>query len=113
MTTEKLRDIGLLKAMGATPAQVRRIFLWEGFLIGGGGVGFGLLLGLLICFVIQRYSPVHLPADIYYISEVPVHVQFSDLLTVAGSGLFLTLLAAFYPAWRAARVNPVEAIHYG
>lgn len=113
MTTEKLRDIGLLKAMGATPAQVRRVFLWEGSLIGGGGVGLGILLGLFICFVIRRYSPVQLPADIYYLSQVPVHVELSDMLAVAGGGLSLTLLAAFYPAWRAAKVDPVEAIHYG
>jgi len=113
MTAEKLRDIGLLKSMGATPKQVRRIFLWEGLLIGGAGVGFGILLGLLICFFIAHYSPVHLPADIYYISDVPVHVEVSDLLMVAGSGLLLTLLSTFYPAWRAAKVDPVEAIHYG
>lgn len=113
MTTEKLRDIGLLKAMGAAPAQIRRIFLWEGLMIGGSGIGLGLPLGLLICWIIEKYQPYRLPPQIYYISEVPVQVRASDLAVVAAAGLLLTLLATLYPAWKAARIEPVEAIHYG
>jgi len=112
-SVEKTRDIGLLKALGAGPSRIRRIFLAEGFLIGGAGVGMGLGLGLLLCWVIRRYPIVELPPDIYYLSEVPVSVQIPDVLAVAGLGLALSLLATLYPASRAARVDPVEAIHYG
>jgi len=113
MTTEKLRDIGLLKAMGAAPAQIRNVFLWEGLMIGGSGVGLGIPLGLAICEFIRRYQPYKLPAQIYYISEVPVQVRSTDLATIALAGLLLTLLATLYPAWKAAKIEPVEAIHYG
>lgn len=113
MTTEKLRDIGLLKAMGAAPSQIRNIFLWEGLMIGGTGVGLGIPLGLAICAFIHKYQPYKLPAQIYYISEVPVQVRPSDMVTIALAGLLLTLLATLYPAWRASKIEPVEAIHYG
>lgn len=112
-SVEKTRDIGLLKAMGATPAQVRRIFLTEGFLIGGLGLASGLCLGLGLCGFIRRYPIVELPADIYYLSQVPVSVQTGDVLAVLAMGLLLSLLATVYPALRAAKINPVEAIHYG
>ena len=110
---EKTRDIGLLKAMGAPPGQIQRIFLAEGFLIGGAGVAMGLGLGLLLCWLIRHYPIVQLPPDIYYLSEVPVAVYPRDVLAVTAMGLLLSLLATLYPASRAAKVNPVEAIHYG
>lgn len=110
---EKLRDVGLLMAMGATPRQVRRVFLWLGLIIGAVGVGAGLLLGLGLCWVIHRYPPVELPADIYYLSRVPVQVAPLDVAVIALCALALTLLASLYPAWRAAKTDPVEAIHYG
>lgn len=112
-SVEKTRDIGLLKAMGAAPRQIRRIFWIEGFIIGAAGVVMGLVLGLILCFVIWRYPIVELPTDIYYLSRVPVSVQFWDVLAVIVMGLLLSLLATVYPAVRAAKVNPVEAIHYG
>ena len=111
--TEKMRDIGLLKAMGATPRQVHRIFLWEGLLIGGFGVLAGTLLGLGLCWVIWRYPIVELPGDIYYLSRVPVDVEPLDLAAIISSGLVLSLIATLYPAAKAARANPVESIHYG
>ncbi len=112
-SVEKTRDIGLLKAMGASPKQIKRVFLAEGFLIGVSGLIAGLLLGLLLCYVIGHYNIVELPADIYYISKVPVDLHWSDVAAVMGVGLVLSLLATVYPAARAAKVDPVEAIHYG
>jgi lipoprotein-releasing system permease protein len=112
-SVEKTRDIGLLKAMGASPRQIRRIFWIEGFLIGSTGVVMGLLFGLLLCGIIHRYPIVELPADIYYLSRVPVSIQLADVAAVMGMGLLLSLLGTIYPALRASRVNPVEAIHYG
>jgi len=112
-SVEKTRDIGLLKAMGASPSQIRRIFWIEGFLIGLSGLVMGLALGLFLCWVIARYPIVELPADIYYLSRVPVSVQWLDLCAVTTMGLLLSLLATVYPSARAAKVDPVEAIHYG
>jgi lipoprotein-releasing system permease protein len=110
---EKTRDIGLLKAMGATPRQIKRIFLAEGFIIGGTGLAMGLGLGLLLCWIIRTFPIVQLPADIYYLSQVPVSIELHDVVAVLVMGLILSLLATVYPAARAAKVNPVEAIHYG
>lgn len=112
-TVEKTRDVGLLKSMGASPAQIRRIFLTEGFLIAGAGLAMGLGLGLILCWVIKTYPIVELPGDIYYLTRVPVDVEPKDVLAVLGMGLALSLLATVYPAARAAKVDPVEAIHYG
>jgi lipoprotein-releasing system permease protein len=113
MGTEKLRDIGLLMAMGATPRHIRGIFLRVGLLIGGFGALAGLALGGLLCWLIHRFPIVELPPDVYYLSRVPVQVEAFDVLWVALCALGLALLATLYPAWRASRADPVEAIHYG
>lgn len=112
-TVEKTRDIGLLKAMGAHARMIEKIFLVEGLLIGGSGVAAGMGLGFLLSWAIATFPIVELPSDIYYISRVPVDVRPWDVAAVAIMGLTLTLLATIYPARRAAKADPVEAIHYG
>ncbi len=112
-SVEKTRDIGILKAMGATPKQIRRIFLAEGLIIGGFGLLMGLLLGFTLCYVIVHYPIVRLPSDIYYLSRVPVDIQATDVIAVSVVGLLLAVLATLYPARKASLVEPVEAIHYG
>jgi lipoprotein-releasing system permease protein len=112
-SVEKTRDIGLLKSMGASPAHIRKIFLVEGFLIGAAGLFMGVALGLVLCWVIRTFPIVELPADIYYLSRVPVDVRPLDVLAVTAVGFLLSLLATVYPASRAAKSDPVEAIHYG
>lgn len=112
-SVEKTRDVGLLKAMGAGPGLIRRVFLVEGFLIGSSGVLMGLALGFFLCWVIATFQIVELPADIYYLSRVPVDIRAWDVAAVATMGLLLSLLATLYPAARAAKADPVEAIHYG
>jgi lipoprotein-releasing system permease protein len=112
-SVEKTRDIGLLKAMGAHARMIERIFLVEGILIGGTGVGAGMALGFFLCWVIATFQIVQLPDDIYYLSRVPVDVRPWDVAAVTIMGLTLTMLATIYPARRAAKSDPVEAIHYG
>jgi lipoprotein-releasing system permease protein len=112
-SVEKTRDIGLLKAMGAHARMIEKIFLVEGLLIGGSGVAAGMGLGFLLSWIIATFPIVELPADIYYLSRVPVDVRPWDVAAVTIMGLTLTLLATIYPARRAAKADPVEAIHYG
>jgi lipoprotein-releasing system permease protein len=112
-SVEKTRDIGLLKAMGAHARMIEKIFLVEGLLIGGSGVAAGMGLGFLLSWAIATFPIVELPADIYYLSRVPVDVRPWDVAAVTIMGLTLTLLATIYPARRAAKADPVEAIHYG
>lgn len=112
-SVEKTRDIGLLKAMGAPARMIEKVFLVEGLLIGGSGVAAGMALGFLLCWVIATFPIVELPSDIYYLSRVPVDIHGFDVAMVTLMGLTLTLLATIYPARRAAKADPVEAIHYG
>lgn len=112
LVTEKRRDIGILRSMGATAAEIRTIFVLEGGVIGLIGMVLGASGGLLLCHLLEKYKFIHLPGDIYFIDTLPVHVEAADVLTVVGSVLVISLLATLYPAWKAARLDPVEAIRY-
>ncbi len=107
---EKRRDIGVLKTLGAPPRLVARIFLLEGLLIGGTGVALGLALGGGLIAVLMRYPFVRLPGDVYFLETLPVRPEAGDFLMVAAAALVLCLLAAWYPAWRASRLDPIAAI---
>ncbi|KAF0127402.1 MAG: lipoprotein-releasing system permease protein [Elusimicrobia bacterium] len=113
MTVEKMRDIGILRAMGAGPGLIRRIFLLEGALIGLAGTLLGVLLGVVISLFIGYYPVIELPSDIYYITKVPVKLDALDILLTALASFSLCSLSALYPASRAAKLNPVDAIRYG
>jgi lipoprotein-releasing system permease protein len=107
---EKRRDIGVLRTMGATPELVRAVFLSEGLWIGVLGTLSGAALGSALIFVLQRYPFVHLPGDVYFIETLPVRPEVGDFTAVILAALVLCLAAAWYPAWRASRLDPIEAI---
>jgi len=107
---EKRRDIGVLKSLGATRGAVMRIFLWEGILIGGLGTLLGVLLGGGLILALARYPIVRLPGDVYFIEKLPVRPEAGDFAAVVAAALALCLVAAWYPAWRASRLDPVDAI---
>jgi len=108
--SEKAREIGILKAMGATKSSISRIFMIEGLSICGIGVMLGMPLGLAICWAIETFY--QLPGDVYYISKIPVRLQAFDVLLVSGSALLIGLLATLYPSRQAAKLEPVEALRY-
>ncbi len=107
---EKRRDIGVLKSLGARDGTVLRVFLYQGLLIGGLGAALGLTLGGLLIAVLQRYPFVRLPGDVYFIERLPVRPEWGDFVAVIAATFALCLVAASYPAWRASRLDPVEAI---
>ena len=108
---EKQRDLGALQAMGASRADVRRIFLLEGLLVGGVGTGLGLALGLAVAFVQQRFGLVKLAdAGQFVIDAYPVSVRLLDVAGIAAVALSLCAVAAVYPASRAAAVDPARAV---
>ncbi|MBI4398648.1 MAG: lipoprotein-releasing ABC transporter permease subunit [Candidatus Omnitrophica bacterium] len=117
---EKTRDIGLLRALGATAGSVRMIFLLEGIIVGFFGVLLGAVAGLLIAFnintvaaVIERVTGVEVfPSDIYYFSQIPAEINFTDVAGIIAFALAAALLAGLYPSHRAATLNPVEALRY-
>lgn len=113
LSIEKTRDIGILKAIGATPGGIKKIFWWEGLMMGTTGIFCGIALGLLLCWFIAYHSPVELPSDIYYLTKVPVSVRWTDILFITAGSYILCFLAILYPAYRSSKINPVDAIRYG
>jgi len=109
---QRRKEIGILLAMGATRGGILRTFLLEGALIGLIGTVTGLLFGLVVCWGLSRFNFIRLPQDIYYIDYLPVDIESSDLLLIVLSAITLAVLAALYPAIRAARLDPVEIIRY-
>jgi len=105
---EKRKDIAVLMAMGATPHEVRLVFVLKGMIVGGAGTALGLMLGALGCFLLARYQFIHIPKQIYGISTLPVATEPVNYVLVAIASLVLCLLATIYPARQASRELPVE-----
>jgi lipoprotein-releasing system permease protein len=113
MVREKTKDIAILKAMGATRASLRRIFLGKGLVIGIVGIGLGTAAGLLACLLLARYQFIQLPGDVYFLTTLPVQIQATDLGSIILGTLLICIFASIFPAKQAARMNPVDAIRYG
>ena len=111
--TEKLRDIGIMRALGASPKMIRGIFMWEAMMTATIGIVLGVLLALLLCWIIATFNIVELPGDIYYLTKVPVHIDWLDVLAVIGGSYLVCFIAGLYPAVKASCVNPTDAIRYG
>lgn len=109
---EKRKDIAILQSMGATRESIRKIFLLKGCVIGVVGTLLGVVLGLAICLLIQEYSFIELPKDVFLISTVPVRIYLGNFLLVGFASLGVCLLASIYPARQAAKLDPVEIIRY-
>ena len=109
---EKTRDVAILRAMGSSAKSIMSIFMLQGLLVGLVGTVAGLASGLGICHLLAQYKFISLPADIYYISTLPVRVEFWDVCFVALAAVGISFLATLYPSWHASKLNPVEALRY-
>jgi lipoprotein-releasing system permease protein len=109
---EKGKDIAILKSMGATPAQVRRVFVFGGFLIGSVGTLLGVALGWGACLALERYKFIPLPSSVYYIDTLPVEVDPALVGLIAAAAMAISVLATLYPAWKASRLDPIPALRY-
>lgn len=109
---EKTAEIGIMKAMGATNGAVVRIFVLEGLIIGTVGTALGVVAGLGLCRILEKYQFVKLPAEVYALRTLPVVVQPLEVLFICVVALAISVAATIYPAWRAARLEPVEAIQH-
>ncbi len=112
MVIRKTREIGILKAMGAKSSTVTRIFVLAGGFIGIIGTVTGAGFGLVACWLLNKYRFVSLPGDVYFIKNLPVQMLPQDFVFVCIAAIIITLAATVYPALKAARLVPLEAIRY-
>ena len=113
LTVEKSKEIGIMSAMGLKRTVIGKIFFFEGLIIGLFGIISGTVIGTGLCYLLNKYQFVHLPADVYYLDRLPVKVFAGDVLSVVAATLVITLLAAIYPAYQATKLDPLDAIRYG
>jgi lipoprotein-releasing system permease protein len=112
MVMEKTRDIAVLVSMGARKSLVRRIFIFQGMLIGFVGTILGLIVGFGVSLAGAKYHFIALSAEVYSIDYVPFSPRLVDGLLVAAVALLISFVATLYPSWSAARVLPAEALRY-
>jgi lipoprotein-releasing system permease protein len=112
MVMEKNRDIAILMAMGARMEQIRRIFIWQGVMIGVVGTFFGTVVGYTASWLCDKYHLIALNADVYSFAYVPFKLKPLDGVVIAAVAILISFLSTLYPARSAARVSPVEVLRY-
>ena len=120
VVTDKQGDIAILRTLGASPRSIMGIFMIQGTFIGLFGTAFGVAggvalasnVGVIVPFIEHQLGIEFLPASVYYISELPSEVRWSEVVTIGAISFGLSALATLYPAWRASRTRPAEALRY-
>lgn len=120
VVTDKRGDIAILKTQGLTSGSIMGIFMVLGTIIGSFGTILGITGGVLLALNVETIVPAiertfgvkFMSAEVYYISEIPSQLIWTDVYAIAGAAFVLTLLATIYPAWQAAKVNPAEVLRY-
>jgi lipoprotein-releasing system permease protein len=120
LVTDKQSDIAILRTLGLKPSAVMLVFIVQGVVIGAvgvmlgviGGVSLALNIDVVVPFIERVTGTQFLAADVYYINELPSELRVEDVLRISGLAFLLTLLATLFPAWRASRTRPAEALRY-
>ncbi len=120
LVTDKQADIAILRTLGLTPGGVMQTFMVQGSMIGVFGTALGVVGGILLTLNLENilrameraFDVVLIPPDVYYITGLPTELSAQDVVIIAAVALAMALVATVYPAWRAARTAPAEALRY-
>ena len=112
MVIKKTKEIGILRAIGMTAKKIMELFILTGFLLGVIGTVLGVIVGFVVSKLLDKLEIIHLPGETFFITTVPVITQWSDFLFVILASLFISFLATIYPAYKASKMSPVQAIRY-
>jgi len=110
LTMEKRREIGILKTIGFTPGEIRKIFVYKGLAIAVFGIAAGWSLALFVSYLQNTYELISLPPDIYFISYLPIETHVTDFLFAGLVTIAICFLAALYPAYGAARLSVIDVL---
>ncbi|MCD6152302.1 MAG: lipoprotein-releasing ABC transporter permease subunit [Syntrophobacterales bacterium] len=117
---EKTKDIAILKAMGATSKSIMKIFMLQGIIIGAIGTVLGCIGGVVVALNVEKLSLFIenlfgfkiLPGDVYYLSELPSRINYSDVSIIVLATMLICFLATIYPSWKASKFDPAETLRY-
>jgi lipoprotein-releasing system permease protein len=113
LVLEKSREIAILKALGAKDSSIRRIFFFQGLVIGSMGTISGVLVGLAICWGIMTFDIIDIPAGVYPGgNRIPVLIDWTDVLITTTASFLICVLVTLYPSTKASRLNPVDPLRY-
>ncbi len=120
VVTDKESDIAILRTLGSAPSSIMAIFMVQGTVIGVVGTLIGMVGGVALALNVETIVPAieaafgiqFLPADVYYISDLPSELHGEDVAKIGGVSFLLSVLATLYPAWRASRTDPAESLRY-
>lgn len=112
LVMEKTKDIAVMMSMGATRAMIRRVFMYQGLIIGFTGTMLGYALGLTVGFLLRKYQFIKLPENVYTLDHLPIIITVPDVLIIGGAAMLLCFLSTLYPARQASRLKPAEALRY-
>lgn len=112
LVMEKHRDISILRTMGASSKSIMYIFIFQGLFVGFVGTLLGLVSGSFLCQLLERYKFIKLPPDVYYITTLPVRMEWMDTFLIAFAAIVISFIATIFPSRQASRVNPLEALRY-
>jgi lipoprotein-releasing system permease protein len=120
VVTDKQADIAILRTLGMSPGNIMAVFIYQGTIVGFIGTALGLLCGIALALnvsaivtSIEHFFQVQfMPPDLYYISGFPSRLDWNDVRVIGLLSFFMSILATIYPAWRASRTHPAEALRY-
>jgi lipoprotein-releasing system permease protein len=112
LVMQKTKDIAILMSMGAEVSSIRKIFMYQGTLIGAVGTVIGYCIGVPVALLLKKYQFIKLPKDVYPVDYLPIRLDALDLTFIGVAAFLLCFLATIYPAWRAAKLRPADALRY-